>query len=668
MKWIIAVWQKIRGCPPAMLELDQLKKENQTLWRQLNKTKSELSAIKFEKKFVQGNQESFYKNLFINSPDGIVFHGLDGVILAVNPKVFDLTGLLPEELVGRNISVIQANNKNFSVKDFLKEITLRGNFRFDIELRKRNGTTIDIEIKSQVIDLPIPVVITILRDISSYKRTKRELLAGKLNYLTLLNAISDLVVLIDASGKMLTANQTSYSFFGQQAKKGELNFYAYLPDAAANKLQEVIANVGHESQTVVFKIDWDSKTFQFRVFPIPGKTKQFLMFAVIVQDITQLEKDNQKMKLLAQAVEQSANSIVITDVNGAIEYVNQGFYQASGYTLEEARGNNPRILKSGKQSDEVYQQMWKTIRSGETWKGEFCNRHKDGHLYWETVLITPIKNENGQTIYYLSIKKDISLQKKYEAELEKQKEDLLENERKLKELNATKDRFFSIISHDLKSPFNTLMGFSNLLYDNYLSLEDNKQLEYIRYLKSASEQGFTLVTNLLDWSRSQTGKIEVKPDILNLSTVIKSVIELVNHAALAKNIKISASIDPEIHFYADLDMTTTVLRNLTSNAIKYTFTGGLIQVTAIPSDTDVIISVKDNGKGMPPEVSSKLFLIEESISTPGTAQEKGTGLGLILCKEFVEKNNGKIWVESQVDKGSTFSFSLPTAPIKNVLD
>ncbi len=666
MKWISAVWQKIRWYPSAMLELDQLKKENQTLWKQLNKTKAELSAIKFEKKFAQGNQESFYKNLFVNSLDAIVFHSLDGVILAVNPKVFELTGFLPDELVGRNISVIQANNKTFSVKDFLNEITLRGNLRFDIELRKKNGPTLDVEVKSQVIDLPMPLAITVLRDISTYKRAKRELLEGKLNYLTLLNAISDLVVLIDASGKMLTANQTSYSFFGKQTKKGELNFYAYLPDAAANKLQDVTANAGQESQTVVFKIELDNKIFQFRVFPISGKTFQGLMFAVIVQDITQLEKDNQKMKLLAQAVDQSANSIVITDVNGSIEYVNQGFYQASGYTPEEARGNNPRILKSGMQSAEVYQHMWKTIQNGETWRGEFCNRHKDGHLYWETVLITPIKNENGQTIHYLSIKKDISLQKKYEAELEKQKEDLIENERKLKELNATKDRFFSIIGHDLKSPFNTLMGFSNLLYDNYSSFNDEKRLEYIRYLKSASEQGFTLVTNLLDWSRSQAGKIEVKPEKLNLLSVISSVIELVNHAALVKNITIKADIDPEIQFYADLDMITTIVRNLATNAIKYTFPGGMIQFTAICSQTDVIVSVRDNGKGMPPELSSKLFLIEESISTPGTAQEKGTGLGLILCKEFVEKNNGKIWVESQVDKGSNFSFSLPIAPTKGL--
>jgi two-component system, sensor histidine kinase and response regulator len=236
--------------------------------------------------------------------------------------------------------------------------------------------------------------------------------------------------------------------------------------------------------------------------------------------------------------------------------------------------------------------------------------------------------------------------------LKRAQEDLLE-------ANATKDKFFSIIAHDLKNPFNALIGLSKLLLNNYDSFGDVKRKDFVQMIHRSSEQGFKLLENLLDWSRMQTGKMEWQPLEIDLNIYAFENISLLNAAAENKNIRLSSLIARDTMVYADANMIRMVIRNLLSNAIKFTPEGGEVKIASRSSEGYEEVTVSDTGIGMSEEDIGKLFRIDVHHSSPGTADEQGTGLGLILCKEFVEKNGGKIWVKSEVGKGSEFNFSVP---------
>lgn len=231
----------------------------------------------------------------------------------------------------------------------------------------------------------------------------------------------------------------------------------------------------------------------------------------------------------------------------------------------------------------------------------------------------------------------------------------------LKQLNATKDKFFSIIAHDLKNPFITILGFSDLLLNDYNELTDEEILFYIEEMKKSADISHNLLQNLLQWSRSQTGRIEFNPVKLNLSDLIKENFNLLNATATNKQIELISEVPDNLFINADEEMIKTILRNLISNAIKFTPKGGKVKICSRIQNNFIETCVEDTGIGMSEEIMSKLFRLDVSHTSKGTDQEAGTGLGLILCKEFVEKNNGTIRVESEPGKGSRFIFTLPTA-------
>jgi PAS domain S-box-containing protein len=245
------------------------------------------------------------------------------------------------------------------------------------------------------------------------------------------------------------------------------------------------------------------------------------------------------------------------------------------------------------------------------------------------------------------------------TEFKKKDEELKESEAKLREMVATKDKFFNIIAHDLRSPFNAIMGFSELLEQqmkekNYEDIE-----EYSRFINSASRRAMNLLSNLLEWSRSQTGKIKFNPEYFDLSVLINEVAELFSDIAVQKSIVIKKDMKSNIPVIADKPMIENILRNLVSNAIKFSNFNSSIVVSVSQNENDTFVSVKDNGVGISLENMNNLFRLDINHTTLGTNKEKGTGLGLLLCKEFVEKHNGKLLIESKVGKGSTFSFNIP---------
>ncbi len=237
--------------------------------------------------------------------------------------------------------------------------------------------------------------------------------------------------------------------------------------------------------------------------------------------------------------------------------------------------------------------------------------------------------------------------------------DLKESESQLKKTITTKDKLFSIIAHDLRSPFNSILGFSELLLDSNTRLEITEYQMYSSQIYSSARNTLVLLDNLLNWANAQTGQVSLNPEKQIFTTIIQEVFELLNSAAKNKDITLNILESEEIVVYADPNMIRTILRNLISNAIKFTNSKGKITVSALQNDDFIEIAVSDNGVGMNEETKNKLFRLETNESTSGTANEKGSGLGLILCKEFVEKHGGKIWVESELGKGSIFKFTLP---------
>jgi len=258
---------------------------------------------------------------------------------------------------------------------------------------------------------------------------------------------------------------------------------------------------------------------------------------------------------------------------------------------------------------------------------------------------------NGIITGYLWQYRDITERKQTEKKLKEQT-------KRLHELNTTKDKFFTIIAHDLKGPFSAIQGLTDILASSYNVLSEEERLNCIQLLGTSSTSTYKLLENLLEWARLQRGLIEIKKEKLNLKKLIDESTEPYSHNAAQKEITISKNVPTDLSIMADDNSIKTIIRNLFNNAIKYTPDKGLVEIDALRSGNVIEVSIKDSGIGMTPDVISKLFRIEESQSRLGTNNENGTGIGLILCNDLIIKNGGQIWVESEAEKGSTFRFSV----------
>jgi two-component system, sensor histidine kinase and response regulator len=250
---------------------------------------------------------------------------------------------------------------------------------------------------------------------------------------------------------------------------------------------------------------------------------------------------------------------------------------------------------------------------------------------------------------------------KTQIDLKEARDILKKQNEELKLLIANRDKFFSIIAHDLRSPFNGFLNMTELLAEGIEQFSKAELTELSREMYKSTTNLYKLIENLLDWARMQNGKIEFKPVELDINKIVEESIASLNQRAIQKGILINNEMQKELKVYADEKMIYSVIRNLVSNAIKYTNRGGMVTVESGSStDNEIMISVQDTGIGISDTNIAKLFRIEEKIKSIGTDGEPSAGLGLLLCKEFVEKHGGRIWAESAEGKGSSFYFTLPT--------
>lgn len=310
-------------------------------------------------------------------------------------------------------------------------------------------------------------------------------------------------------------------------------------------------------------------------------------------------------------------------------------------------------VTSSEISEEYFADDRKVIENGESIiLKEESGYSPNGKPINQLITKVPLLNCREEIIGMVGITTDITELRQIGEEVERKNKQLIKS-------NAEKDKFFSIIAHDLRSPFNSILGFCEMIIEEVEEKNLEKIEEYANIILKSSSRAVDLLMNLMYWAQSQTSGIKFNPREMALSDLVEETLLLYEDIARQKSISIETDLPENITLSVDKAMMSTVLRNFISNAIKFTHRGGKILISAKLLEGEVVVSVKDSGVGIPEGVLEKLFRIDENHSTLGTQNEKGTGLGLVLCKEFIENHNGKVWVESELAKGSVFGFNIP---------
>lgn len=427
-----------------------------------------------------------------------------------------------------------------------------------------------------------------------------------------------------------------------------------------------------ESEVASRKKNGDKITVSQTILPVESTENLYSYYITVVNDVTthkEIEKDLNNSVAREKALIKGIPDLVMKC------YLNG--YIISYHEREKEKLPIPKGDLTGKTITDCFPKefslrllffMEKALRSGEVQSFVFEHVGSDYDCY-EEARITPVGEEE-----FIIMVRDITSRykkdkdiKRYISKMERDAEalsimssKLQDSEQKLKELNINKDKFFSIIAHDLKNPFNSLLTFSDMLANQIDDLDQDEINDFSSRIFQSASSMYNLLENLLEWSRVQTERVEFYPKEFSIFFSIQEVINLYKMNAAKKNIIVTNKSNEDESVFADRNMINTVLRNLLSNAIKFTKDGGEIDFETTKKDGKLEVSIVDNGEGMSKELVSKLFRIEENVTKIGTNREKGTGLGLILVKEFITKNNGFIKVKSEEGKGSTFTFSLPT--------
>jgi PAS domain S-box-containing protein len=366
------------------------------------------------------------------------------------------------------------------------------------------------------------------------------------------------------------------------------------------------------------------------------------VLAVTVENAIRRMQAEEQVRKLLRAVEQSPATVVITDTNGLIEYVNPKFTQLTGYAAEEVLGKTPRVLKSGEQPPDFYKEMWGAVKSGHEWRGEFHNRKKNGELFWEFSSISPVRDREGNVTHFVAVKEDVTERKRLEEE----------RERLISELDA----FAHTVAHDLKNPLGAVLGFSDLLTTEGVELTPQDVKESLAAVNLSAKK----MQNIIEELQLLAGvrKAEVRSAPIDMAAVVESALERLSFMAREyEPVVVRPPSWPVALGYAP--WVEEVWANYLSNALKYGGRPPRLELGGDTTDGSVRFWVKDNGPGLTTEQRAKLF-------TPFTrlhqARATGQGLGLSIVHRIMERLGGEVWVESEPGEGSRFGFTLPRAP------
>lgn len=369
------------------------------------------------------------------------------------------------------------------------------------------------------------------------------------------------------------------------------------------------------------------------------------------------------ISVLSQAVEQSNVAVMVTDVQGQIEYVNRKFVQLTGYELEELVGQNPRILKSLATPPDVYQDLWRSLSAGKAWSGEFYNRKKSGELFWDVSYIAPVRDRNGRVIHFVAVKEDITERKQMEVELIAAKETA-------ETANRAKSHFLANMSHEIRTPMNTIIGMTELTLKTGL---DAEQRDYLKSVLLAAENLLTILDEILDLSKIEAGALRLDPAPFLLREQLRYWMNGMMAEAAKKNLEMLLDVDDDVPdaLIGDFVRLGQILINLLANAVKFTAAGGVmvrVELSGATEDkeTELHFMVSDTGVGVAEDKKREIFERFSQADSSSTRRFGGTGLGLAVCSELLGLMHGRIWVDSPSDwafgvqpgPGSTFHFTV----------
>ncbi len=429
-----------------------------------------------------------------------------------------------------------------------------------------------------------------------------------------------------------------------------------------NLWQSTVAYVDHRSHLADhFEQGWEGDTehkhktngiffVSLSVSPIFNEEGTPTGVLGIVRDVTERKIVEETMTLRSRAFGEIMEGVSIADPNlpdNPLIYVNEGFERLTGYSMYDVVGQNCRFLQGPETDPAAVEKIRQALKEKRKCTVDLINYRKNGTPFWNRVSMTPYFNDQGKLINFVGIQSDITLIK--------------DSEQRLQELNASKDKFFSIISHDLQSPLAMVLSSTEMLANRALKMKPEKVQRFASNIHNSAKRLNDLLKNLLTWARLQSGRMAHEPTRLEPKGLIHNTVTLLEKNASDKQIKVAINLEGEHWVYADKNMVETVFRNLLSNAIKFTPTGGQVYVDLIERGEMLECHVRDTGVGISEPNQKKLFAIGQHFTTMGTNQEQGTGVGLILCKDFVERNGGTIKVESTLGQGTTFKFTLPIA-------
>ncbi|NPD48120.1 PAS domain S-box protein [Lentimicrobium sp. S6] len=629
--------------------------------------------------------EQKYRSVVGQSFDGITLSSDKGIVIEWNRAQERITGLSREDVLGQplwdvQIQLAHADLKTPEMHTQLKagllgaikgEDTSWDGRLHDQDIHCSDSTSKTVQSVSFRVKTDGETMFgTIIRDITERKLAEEVLKESESKFKGLFTSVSSGIVFCEA---IYDNNMNMIDCIYKDMNSLYGNFTDLKKETAIGKrVSEMLPGTEPEWFTTFGQVVKTGNPIEFEMYhkqsgkyySVFAYNSNIDEFAAIFEDITERKQTEIKLKESEERYRSLVTSLPVgifrSTLEGKILSANPAMIEIYGFDSFEELTNVPAAAFYSDDNPRV-KMLADLKKEGYLLEYETLEKKKDGSLIWVSTNYKLAYSDFDDTNYINGVVFDITERKQAEQTLKV-------SEQKLREGNAEKDKFFSIIAHDLKSPFNGIMGFSQLLVEQVRENDYDNIEKYAEIILNSSHRAVDLLTNLMEWSRSQTGRMEFSPEYLRVADLCNETVDLLQTIAGQKSITLKNEIPPKAIVFADNAMISTVIRNLISNAVKFTKSGGKIMVSAHEKQNELIISVSDSGVGIPKDRIEKLFILSESYSTAGTNKEKGTGLGLILCKEFIEKNGGRIWVESDPDRksgagGSIFYFTIPTKPL-----
>lgn len=610
-----------------------------------------------------------YKLLAENAGDVIFTLNLNLKFTYVSPSVEALRGFKVEEMINQPISQVLTPS---SYKKLLKSIAFLIPKRdlkienkpepqvIELEILKKGDITVWAEVKVSLVlnEQGFPTgILGVSRDISQRKVAEAELLKSREEYKSFFedDLTGDFISTVE--GKLLNCNPAFLNICGFSSKEEALGYDMLKIYSKEGTRNEIIDKLKEKKILTLFEAD--IKRLDGKIINVIGNIRggfdaegNLKTIKGYIFDETKRKKAVDELRKLSQAVEQSPATIIITDTQGNIEYVNKKFTEVTGYSQKEVIGKNPRIFNSGHQSKEIYEELWQNITVGEEWFGELLNKKKDGSLYWEQASISPIKNDEGKITHFLGVKEDVTEKKNNQTAL-------INALKKAEESDRLKTAFLQNISHEIRTPMNAIIGFSGFLQDPELSFE--RKNKYTDIVIKSSEQLLSIITDIISIATIESGQEKISEKEFNLNAMFTLVYEQFNEKVLAKNIDFKLQLalpNEEDIMIADETKLTEIVTNLVGNALKFT-SEGFINMGYKVKENQLEIYVEDSGIGIPVNMQEEIFDRFSQVEKSSTRFFGGSGLGLSISKGYAELLGGNIKLQSEIGKGSAFYVTIP---------